>query len=77
MVTDMYWFVVYENRAIGRGPTDGRENIILKNINPVLWAASHSRKYAKEYIIVLHFFQEIPENVALEQIKYNWCVTGE
>jgi len=74
MVTDVYHFVVYEMRMLGakQAPV---QNIIVKDMHPVVWASLAHKNISDQYITVLHFFKEIPEEAALEQAEHHWAKT--
>lgn len=63
---DIYYFVVFEHRTLGRFEQERISNIILKNIHPVTWATHPPEGYVRNgHITYLHFWQEIPELVAM------------
>jgi hypothetical protein len=73
-MSDKYYFVVWtshkKKQASEAHPRIS--NSILKNIHPVSWAANPPEVYDKTLITTLHFWEEIPEAVALEAEASNW-----
>lgn len=57
-----YYFVSYYNHYDTGG---NGANTILKNIHPVIWAATHPYKFSSPVIIHLCFWAEIDEAIAL------------
>lgn len=68
-----YYFVSYKNKIIG----DNHEqktisNVIIKDVHPLIWASRKTIFSGIEILTYIIFWQEIPEDVALNKkvIKY-------
>ena len=59
-----YYFVVYKLRENGCNDFEITCNVILKNIHPLLWA-SQTPDVTKNLIVHILFWEEIPEEIAL------------
>lgn len=61
------WLVAYDSlrKAPDTGST-GVHNVVLIGKHPVEWACQQVEPYTKFFVTVLHFFHEIPLDLALK-----------
>lgn len=63
---DTYYFVVCEYRSKGGETVIKLSNCILKDIHPLVWAASADQLFYKFFTIYILFWEAIPESIALD-----------
>lgn len=63
-----YYFIVYENRKKGESAPQRVSNVIT-TMHPLVWAATgiaEDSPYHSYYITVMHWWVELPADVALD-----------
>ncbi len=71
MSDNTYYFVRHKTIAPDTTPIEGQA--ILKNVHPVTWAAHPPEMWKRlKMFTQLVFWEQIPEDVALDAVKANW-----
>jgi hypothetical protein len=65
-----YHFVAFESRSKPDGLVKTVSNVILRDVHPVIWLANPPDAYTEYWVGYLLFWNEIPEDVAIEGGKY-------